>query len=329
MRLFNAKGILIVLIFIIIIGIALFINEINIPSIKVEYTEDEDIIDDNHTIRREYPYTAMEKTYVDLGSDELHSYSAILIRLDDDKVFIDKNKEHRTYPASLTKIMTVLVAIEELDNLDMRIRLDESIFPDLYLANASLSGFLPGEDVKTIDLLYGAMLPSGAESCIGLANEIAGSEEAFVDLMNNKAKELGMNNTNFMNTTGLHHDYHYSSVEDISTLLKYALNNETFTEIFNSSTYTTEKTELNPQGRIFNSTMTMKLGNRKIYDGEFLGGKTGYTGKAGLCLASLSLVDGEEYMLITVGAEGNLRTEQFNISDALTVYNNIKKAPIN
>ena len=322
MRIFNIKRIFISLIFIGIIGTALFISET--PFITADYTDDEDIV-----ISRQYPYTPMEKTYVDLRPDELHSYSAILIRLHDDKIFIDKNKKHRTYPASLTKIMTVIVAIEELDDLDLRIRLDESIFPDLYLANASLSGFLPGEQVKAIDLLYGAMLLSGAESCIGLANEIAGSEEEFVGLMNSKAKELEMFNTHFMNTTGLHHDYHYSSVEDMSKLLKYALNNETFTEIFNSSTYTTEKNQVNPEGRTFNSTMTMKLGNQRIFDGEFLGGKTGYTGTAGLCLASLSLVDGEEYMLITVGAQGSLRTEQFNISDALTVYNNIKKSPIN
>lgn len=320
MRRFNSKRISLVIILLVIIMAAIFINIINNPYITAENVKEDE---------GEFLYTPIIETYLGMSADDLHSNSGILIRLEDNKMFLDKNKDQITFPASLTKIMTTIVAIENLEDLDIEISVDGSIFSELFQANASLSGFQPDEEVRARDLLYGAMLPSGAESCITLANEIAGSEEAFVQMMNSRARELGMTKTNFMNTTGLHHDEHYSTVEDIAISLKYALQNETFREIFTSESYTTKATNLNPDGLTFKSTMFWKLDKQSIEDGKFLGGKTGYTGKAGLCLASLSKVYGEEYILITVGAEGDLRTEQFNIIDAITVYNNINKALIN
>lgn len=117
---------------------------------------------------------------------------------------MEKNSEEKIYPASLTKIMTAIVAIENLPDLQEQIKLPQSMFQELYQANATMAGFQPDEQVRAMDLLYGVMLPSGAESCIGLAERIAGSERKFALMMNQKAAELGMNHTNFENTTGLH-----------------------------------------------------------------------------------------------------------------------------
>jgi len=255
----------------------------------------------------------------------LYSSNAILIRLKDNTVLMEKNSDEKIYPASLTKMMTAIVAIENLPDLNEKIELTWSMFEGLYQANASMAGFQAGEKVSAIDLLYGVMLPSGAESCIALADYIAGSEQNFVKLMNQKAKELGMKNTHFENTTGLHHDKHYTTVKDLAVLLSYALKNDTFWHVFTSPSYFVSPTNKHPEGITFYSTLYEKLGNQNILGGEILGGKTGYTDKAGLCLASLAKVYEEDYILITAGAKGNHYSEQHNITDAITVYNSIRK----
>ena len=260
---------------------------------------------------------------VSIPSDSLQSTHAILIRLDDHTVMMEKKSEEKIYPASLTKIMTAIVAIENLPNLQEKVKLSNSMFKNLYSANASMAGFQADEKVRAIDLLYGVMLPSGAECCIGLADEIAGSEQKFTGLMNQKAADLGMNNTHFENTTGLHDEDHYTTVKDLAILLNHALENDTFREIFTSSRHTSQSTNKHPDGITFYSTMFKNLDTPNVMDGKILGGKTGYTDMAGLCLATLAKVGEEEYILITAGAKGDNRSEQFNISDALTVYNSL------
>ena len=125
-----------------------------------------------------------------ISPDMLNSSNAILVRLIDSAVLMQKNSDEKVYPASLTKMMTVIVAIENLPDLNEKIRFARSIFDGLYEANASMAGFQPGEEVRVIDLLNGVMLPSGAECSIALAHHIAGSEQNFVKLMNQKAEDL-------------------------------------------------------------------------------------------------------------------------------------------
>jgi len=262
---------------------------------------------------------------VSISPDKLNSSNAILIRLIDDTVLMQKNSREKIYPASLTKMMTVIVAIENLPDLNEKIKLTRSMFEGLYEADASMAGFQPGEQVRAIDLLYGVMLPSGAECCIALADHIAGSEQNFVKLMNQKAEDLGMKNTHFENATGLHNENHYTTVKDLAILLSNALQNDTFREIFTTFRYSTPTTNKHPGGITFYSTMYERLGDQNIIDGEILGGKTGYTDEAGLCLASLAKVGKQEYILITAGAKGDHHSEQYNITDALAVYNSIRK----
>ncbi|HHY81174.1 MAG TPA: D-alanyl-D-alanine carboxypeptidase [Clostridiales bacterium] len=262
---------------------------------------------------------------ISISPDKLNSSNAILIRLKDNTVLMQKNSEEKIYPASLTKMMTAIVAIENLHDLNEKIKLTESMFKRLYEANASMAGFQPGEQARAIDLLYGVMLPSGAECCIALADHIAGSEQNFVKLMNQKAKALGMKNTHFENTTGLHNKNHYTTVKDMAVLLSYALQNDTFRETFTTFRHSTPPTNKHPGGITYYSTLYERLGNQSIIDGQILGGKTGYTDEAGLCLASLAKVGKQEYILITAGAEGDNKSEQYNIIDAIKVYNSIGK----
>ncbi len=262
---------------------------------------------------------------VSISPNKLNSSNVILIRLKDHAILMQKNSEEKIYPASLTKIMTAIVAIENLPDLNEEIRLTNSTFQRLYGAGASMAGFRPGEQVRAVDLLYGVMLPSGAESCIGLADQIAGSEQNFVKIMNQKAADLGMDNTHFENTTGLHDGNHYTTVKDLAVLLSYALQNDTFREIFTSSSHSTPPTNRHSDGITFYSTMFEELKNQDIIDGKILGGKTGYTDEAGLCLASLAKVGRQEYILISAGARGDHPSEQYNITDALAVYNSMGK----
>lgn len=271
------------------------------------------------------PLMITPESSASVSSTSLHSPHAILIRLNDHTILMQKKSEEEIYPASLTKLMTAIVAIEHLPNLQEKIILPSSMFQELYKADATMSGFQPDEKVRAIDLLYGAMLPSGAECCIGLAVHIAGSEQNFVKLMNQKAADLGMNNTFFNNTTGLHDENHYTTVKNMAMLLIYALQNDTFRQIFTSSCHTTQPTNKHPGGITFYSTMFENLNDPSITGGKILGGKTGYTDKAGLCLASLAKEGGEEYVLVTAGAKGNHKSEQYNITDALVVYNSLGK----
>ena len=259
----------------------------------------------------------------ELDISGINSPYAVLMQVRGGRVIGEINGEQQMYPASMTKIMTTIVAIENLKDLDQEITLTNEMFEGLYEQDATQAGFQPGETVRAIDLLYGVMLPSGAECCIALADTISGSEADFVTLMNEKAAKLGMSGTNFCDTTGLHDANHYSTAKDIAVLLKYALRNDTFRKIIESPYHSTPATNIHPDGITFYSTMFKNLSDTVVTDGQIMGGKTGYTGEAGHCLASFAEIDGTEYILVTGGASG---TGIPHINDALTVYNRLGAA---
>ena len=258
------------------------------------------------------------------------SRHAILLDAQSGQVLAQKRADERTAPASLTKMMTILLAIEAEPDLDKQVTLPEDIFPALQIEKASMAGFAPGETVTVRDLLYGAMLPSGAECCEALARLVSGSEDNFAALMNQKAASLGMKNTHFTNPTGLTDTEHYSSAADMAKLLQAALHNATFRTIFTAEHYTTTATAQHytttataqhPEGVSLTSTLLGKLDGTELPEGaQIEGGKTGYTAAAGLCLASLATVNGKEYILVTLAAPGDHGTEQYNIRDAVHVY---------
>ena len=261
----------------------------------------------------------------ELDLSGINSSTAVLMQARGGKVIGEINGDQQMYPASMTKIMTAIVAIEELGDLDQEITLTNEMVAGLAEQNAMQAGFQPGETVRAIDLLYGVLLPSGAECCIALADTVAGSEEAFVELMNKKAAKLGMDNTHFCDTTGLHDPNHYSTARDIAVLLKYAIKNDTFREIIESPWYSTPGTNVHPDGITFYSTMLKNLSDTTVTDGQILGGKTGYTSEAGHCLASFAEIDGLEYILVTGGAAG---TGIPHINDAVTIYNRLGEAAL-
>ncbi|MCI5649621.1 MAG: D-alanyl-D-alanine carboxypeptidase [Fusicatenibacter sp.] len=260
-----------------------------------------------------------------ISSDGLNSSYAYMVRREDMAVVMDLGGEDQIYPASMTKIMTAIVAIEKLPNLDETITVPEEIFTALTEQGASVAGFYPYEKVTVRSLLYGVLLPSGADACLTLAQKIGGSEEEFVQMMNDKAAELGMSGTHFVNCTGLHQEDHFSTCQDIAKLMDYCLENDTFRTIISTSRYTTEALSGHSEGITVYSTMFGKFSDYQLSttldNGALIeGGKTGYTDEAGQCLVSFAKFNEKEYILVTAGAMTASGSDTANIRDAITAY---------
>ncbi len=256
-----------------------------------------------------------------------HTSSRYIVLLERSKqtVIAEKKANEKMYPASMTKIMTTILALERISDLDREVRIPSEIIAKTKSQGASAAGFRAGEIVTIRDLLYGMMLPSGAECCYRLAKYLEGSEQKFAEKMNEKAKELGMKHTHFCNTTGLHQEEHYTTAKDMAVLLDYALKNEKFREIFTSMTYQVPSTNLHPSGMTLHSTLFPYKDQLILDNGQFLGGKTGYTSEAGLCLASLVRRNGKEYILVTAGADGDHQSKPYHVLDAVKIYGELQK----
>lgn len=245
---------------------------------------------------------------------DIYSKNALLYNLDENTVLYEKGANEQIAIASLTKLMTAIVTVENLSSLDEKVVLTAKDFEGLKEANAAVAGFRVGQRVTYRDLLYGLLLPSGADAALALARNVAGSRAKFVELMNKKANELGLKNTHFMNETGLDAKGHYSTLEDVALLFKYVLNNTELKRIIESSTYTMSDNSFSVTSSLYK--------NQKRYglDLDYIkGGKTGTTDDAGLCLASIASKNGTNYMLITAHAPYDKKAP-YHFYDAKTIY---------
>lgn len=242
---------------------------------------------------------------------DITSDHVILYNLNDNNVLYELNSEEKTQIASLTKIMTTIVALEEVENLDEEVVVTRQVFNGI--SDYSQAGLKVGNRVTVRDLLYGAMVPSGADAVNALVLHVSGSISEYVGLMNDKALELGLQNTHFDNPIGMDSDNNYSTASDVAKMLLYALENETFKEIFTTRNYTISNLNL-----AFKSTL---IGYSRAYGldvSEISGAKSGFTDGAGLCLASTATIDDVNYLLITIGAETKNRSNA--IRDTLKIY---------
>lgn len=238
----------------------------------------------------------------------LHYKTAIIYDMTDENILYSLSSDKITSIASLTKIMTTIVAIENINDLNERVIYTKEM-ASLVRSDASVAGLKIGDIVTYKDLLYASILPSGADATIALSISLNGSIEAFVKKMNELANNLELKNTHFVNVTGLDAEGHYSTLEDILKLLKYSLNNDLFKEI-----YTTKEYILSNDLKV---ESTLYLYNKdNIYDiDKIIGSKTGFTNNAGLCISALFKVKDHDMLLITTGAPKN--THFYNIADAL------------
>lgn len=246
-------------------------------------------------------YTANSET-VGLPSEN-DAQTAIIVDKTTNTVVAQRNAHKRAYPASTTKIMTLLVAVENITDFNDTFKMTLDITDPLFEEGASVAGFLNGETITMTDLLYGTILPSGADAAMGLAIKIAGSEEEFVKLMNKKVKELGLKNTNFTNVTGLHNENNYSTAYDMAVILDAALENEICKKVLSTYQHTTSITPQHPEGILLSSTLFNYMYGTEPETATILGGKTGFVNESGYCIASYgeNNTTGNEYIVVTLG----------------------------
>lgn len=238
----------------------------------------------------------------DVQTLEIDSEYGVLVRLSDNNVVADKKGSEKIYPASMTKIMTLAVAVENVPDIEKTtFTYTAEMLQPFYKENASVAGFKAGETVTVKDMLYGLILPSGADAAAGIAQCVSGSEAAFVQKMNETAVRIGMNSTHFANPTGLHDENQYSTCLDIAVLLEYAMKNPICAQVLSTYQYKTAPSEQNPSGIELTSTMFSRLEGGEPGTSRVYAGKTGYTTEAGNCLASYakSNADGSEYVFVT------------------------------
>ncbi|MCL1989430.1 MAG: serine hydrolase [Defluviitaleaceae bacterium] len=264
------------------------------------------------------PFEIADPSTYDNVNFQMDSQYALLINSANGQVLFEHQADVRTYPASLTKIMTTLIGIEQGGYLDDSVTVSAD-FDALSQAHAMKAGFSYGEVRTLSEILHAIMLSSGAEATWSLAYHVAGNYEAFVALMNEKARELGMYDTHFVTTSGLHDENHYTTAHDMAILLQYALENPVFKAIFTAPTYELETP--NSRGSTLYSTLFRVAPRTTFEGGEIMGGRTGFTTPAGRCLASLATDGTDEFILITLGApDPDFTNHDSHILDALTIY---------
>lgn len=253
------------------------------------------------------------------------SKAVYLYNLTDDKEVLSKNENERLPMASLTKIMTVRVALKHITDLAATAPVDTDAYHRAIDMNASMAGFRGGEATSYRDLLYATMLRSAGEAADSLAINISGSMDNYVAMMNQEAKDLGLKNTSYANADGMDDPGNYQSAKDCAMLIKDSLEDGDFRAIFTKRDFVTRPTLDHPDGVYLESTVFSHLKKYNQNGFEIIGGKSGTTDKAGLCWATLAEKNGKEYILVVMGVPyddiDNLNDG--HIEETLRIYESI------
>lgn len=239
----------------------------------------------------------------DTDDYKANAKAALLYDLTSDTLVFAQDADVQLYPASLTKVMTCLLTLEMQQDLDTVVT----------VTKAGLQGMEPGgsnaslqvdEQITVRDLLYCLMVKSANDAASVLAVHNSGSIEAFVDVMNQRAAELGCTGTHFVNPHGLHDDDHYTTARDLAKILRAAMQIPLFEEIFSTKEYTVPATNLS-EARELKTTnyMIRSSGYPYVLDSRVIGGKTGYTSKAGRCFVALAEKDGMRLLSVVLGTK--------------------------
>ncbi len=238
------------------------------------------------------------------GADKSRLKSACVYDIPDKKVLYSYNANEHLYPASLTKLMTVLLALEQCEDLDLKITVGSVSIKE---SGAQLFGLKEGDRISIRDLLYACLLPSANDAALALAVFLGGSEEGFADMMNARALSLGATNTHFVNSHGLNNEEHYTCSYDLYLIFNELLKHPEFKEIINTDVRTIEYTSADGSlnSKEAKSTNQYVRGN---YDqparATIIGGKTGTTAAAGKCMiVYASSYDNKDYIVVVMGAE--------------------------
>lgn len=237
------------------------------------------------------------------GPDSLDfdAEALLLLELNSQTMVYAKNIDTRREPASLTKVMTCLLALEH-GNLTDTVTVSQEALDDLDPSGSS-SGLMAGEVFTLEQLLYCLMIESANDAAPVIAEYVAGSEAAFVEMMNQKAAELGCTGTHFANTHGLHDEEHYTTARDLAKIMLAALEYEKFQEIYSSSRYTLAATNLQEERILVTTNYLIDASiTSDYYDERVIGGKTGFTTPAGRCVMCVAESGNLRYLCVVLGA---------------------------
>ncbi len=271
----------------------------------------------NMTFKRGYVASETDTTAT-LDDTYVVSSNAILINPSDNTIVAAKAPYKIISPASMTKVLTILVAAEQIENLDDTFTITREITDYSFRYDCSAVGFEVGETVPVRDLFYGTILPSGADAALGLAIYTAGSEENFVALMNQKLEELGLSGSaHFTNCVGLYDQNHYCTAYDMAMIMKAALENDFCREVLNTRVYTTSITPEHPEGLTISNWFMRRIEDKETL-GTVMGAKTGFVNESGNCAVSYYISESSTpYIAVTINAFSGWKC----IYDHVSLYN--------
>ena len=247
---------------------------------------------------------------------DLVANAAIVMDAASGQVLYEKNSQEKKYPASITKILTVLIALEHNVDFNATVTMSENAIWGVE-RDSTLIGLDVGEQVTVKDLVYATMVKSANECAYALAEYVAGDIESFAKLMNERAAEIGCKNTHFITPNGLHDEAHYTTAYDMALITKEALKNETFREIAGTLNYTVPATNLTDETRpLWNGNKMINPAEPYYYE-YCEGGKTGYTMKANNTLMTFAKKDGLELICVIMDCDG----AKYAYSDTKALYN--------
>ena len=273
----------------------------------------------DEAIKQTFQYAETEDT-LRLGED-VFSEHAIIVDAENEKILAMKDAKSQLIPASMTKVLTLLVAVENLstlNDLNDEFVITTEITDYCFRNDCSVAGYAVGETVTVRDLLYGTILPSGGDGALGLAIYTSGSQEAFMELMNEKLVELGLSGSaHFTNCIGIYDVNHYCTAYDMAVIMEAAMQNEICREVLSTRIYTSSRTEQHPEGIELSNWFLRRIEDKDTGD-MIIYGKTGYVNQSGSCAVSCAVdKNGKAYICVTTNAVNRWRC----IEDHAYLYN--------
>ena len=266
-----------------------------------------------------------EKSLTDSGDNPIYAQIYLLVNLDNDTVIFEKDADKQAAPASLTKIMTATVVLENCKDLDEEVEASYEAIHLLDGTGSSIVGLEPGEKMSIKNLLYCLLVRSGNDAANVLAMHVGGSIEGFVKMMNDKAAALGCKNTHFANVHGLDDPNHYTTAREMATITEYALTMPYFTDVTSQTYYTQPPTNMTSEERTVATTNRMLLSYDDEYYTYATGVKTGSLNESGYCISATATYDGYSYLVVCMGSpyidsEGNHIDYHGEMYDAATLF---------
>ncbi len=246
-------------------------------------------------------FIVLINNYVFADELRLNATSAILVEVSTGRIIYERNSTEKKYPASITKIMTAILVLENCKLEDM-VTVSESALSNIPSGYVTCD-LIAGEEISVENLLYALMVKSANDAAYVLAEHVGGTVDAFSDMMNIKARELGCTGTHFVNPNGIHEERHYTTAYDMYLIANYAMKNETFRKLVTTKSYTLPATNLYSKAdRSFNTTNALIDDNSSLFYKYAIGIKTGYTSQAGECLVAESSRDGLDFIAVVLDA---------------------------